>query len=122
MNIRTQSIHTVVTGVPLLLFFTLLNPNRLPVFLLVVPFALLFLFLYNVSLLLASFGLRLRGKTGEVASGIKRFSKMLSGFVVILAILGSVGQLTLRDVTTLVLIMAIGYFYMARSAKQRQSL
>lgn len=94
-------------------YMACLQPGKLPVVLLVVPFLLLFMALY--SSWKVGLALCIWYKTGVSQPGQRRLGAVISGGVVILLILQSLGQLTIRDVVTLVAIGTIGYLYIMRS-------
>ncbi len=90
------------------------NPQSLPSVLLIVPFVLLFLIAF---LLLLFVGLRrglARGRAGRVAA----FSAALPVFILVLQ---SLGQLTPRDVLTILFLFGIAYLYMARAMNSSQA-
>ena len=91
------------------LFFLLIgtNPTQLPSWLLVVPFILLFSAIWSISFSnFRSHGLsRLRSV---------RLSLVLAGLPVSLLLLQSIGQLTVRDIMTILAFFALAYFYISR--------
>lgn len=84
------------------------DPARLPSVVLIVPFVLMFAILaLTISLLVAwrQDGMNFKAvRTGCIAALLP----------VVLLVLRSVGQLTLRDGLTLAALFAIAYFYMSR--------
>jgi hypothetical protein len=94
--------------VAVLLLFMATDPNKLPSFVLIVPFVLLFVLLSTIIMIIL--------KTQGMAD--KKSLKMglsLAGVPLILLVLQSIGQLTLRDVLTIGILFAISYFYVSRS-------
>jgi hypothetical protein len=113
MDTKQRIIRTSVAWAALLLFMTLSHPQHLPVFLLIVPFVLLFWALISLWGLVVPFLRRLVGKRGY--SGSRRLRFTVCGSLVLLIILQSLGQLTVRDVGTIAAIAVIGYLYIGRS-------
>jgi preprotein translocase subunit YajC len=94
--------------VALLILFLGLDPNKIPSFMLVLPFILLFAFLFiGIALLLEKQGME-RKKRLKIAG-------LCSALPILLLVLQSIGQLTVRDVLTVVLLFAVSYFYIARA-------
>lgn len=114
MNIKHQLKRTAAAWTPLLVLFMFLKPGQVPVVLLIIPFILLFLGLYNVWLLLVMSWRLVLSRPGDVPASKKRLGFVISLILVLLVIIESLGQLTARDVLTLVLLAAIGYFYITR--------
>jgi hypothetical protein len=98
-----------------LLFLIMTNPSKLPSFALVVPFVLITIILY---LALMTFIEYIKGsKNSDHSVYIVRprvVAAMVAGFPVILLVLQSIGQLSLRDVLTVVTIFLLVYFYSAK--------
>lgn len=91
----------------------LFRPDNLPVVVLIVPFVLLFAALYSLWSLVYAVWLLISG-----GKSLDRYRQL--GFVVclssvLLLILQSLGQLSLRDVVTLIAIVALGYLYAVRA-------
>src|SRR5215216_2271305 len=91
-----------------LLLFLVTDPNRVPSFILILPFLLLFVAL----LLLVSALLRWQGmsKTRSI-----RLAVVFSAIPLILLVLQSIGQLTVRDVLTMAVLFTLSYFYVSQS-------
>lgn len=94
-----------------LVFFALTDPRRMPPAVLMVGFAIILAVLYC--------GLRLIGRTTGLQERLRpgQYQGLLFvGTVLPVLLLGlqSLGQLTPRDVVALVLVFAIGYFYISR--------
>jgi L-asparagine transporter-like permease len=117
MNIKQQIIRTTVAWAVLITVLLTLNPDKMPVVLLIAPFVVLYVATYQLALLARTLLRRLRGKEEAKTGTYKRFGSVCAGLVVALGLLSSLGQLTARDVSTLLLIVAIGYFYLVRYAK-----
>lgn len=105
---------TIIAGTSfglLLIFLGFTNPATLPSFLLVIPFTLLFTTLYAISyILLRKMGLR---RLRSLRLGI-----VCAGLPVSLLLLQSIGQLTVRDVLTILIFFGVAYFYISRIAAQ----
>jgi len=109
---RQRIVHTVTAWAALLLFMALFRPQHLPVEGLIVPFLLLFAALYS----LWNLSIALRVRYGQnTALPHKHLGAVLCVGVVLLIVLQSLGQLTLRDVITLIAVISLGYLYLARS-------
>jgi hypothetical protein len=114
MNIRPQLVRTVVAWIALGVFMVLLQPTSLPVVVLIVPFILLFVALYNLWILLSLARSRYIARAAA-AQPHKQLGVMVCLCAVLLLVLQSLGQLTLRDAVTVAAILVIGYIYVRRS-------
>ncbi|HSX35863.1 MAG TPA: hypothetical protein VLH84_02925 [Patescibacteria group bacterium] len=91
------------------------QPHSLPQVVLIAPFILLFVSLaLFVAVLLA---LKSKGLTVRHL----RLGALAASLPILLLILQSIGQLTLRDVATTGALFVLGYFYMARRAVGQRS-
>jgi hypothetical protein len=97
-----------------LLIMVSTNPTKLPSIMLVVPFVLLF-----VALSLGLYAL-LRSQSATKAKSI-RISMMGAGFPMLMLVMQSLGQLTIRDLLTIVALFGIAYFYTARITRRASS-
>jgi len=113
------TIKIAAPWVLLLGFMVVTQPQKLPVLLLIVPFVLLFVALMNTWAVGVPALRRLLGKRGY--AGALRLRVAVCGSLVLLIILQSLGQLTLRDMLTIGAIVVIGYLYVARSRSGEQS-
>jgi hypothetical protein len=98
---------TGVSSIILLLLLLTTDPQKLPSIALVVPFVLLFISLAS------GFGF-LVGLFGVSKKSRLRFGLLAGAVPVILLVLGSLGQLTLRDVLVILALFVVAYFYMSR--------
>jgi len=114
MNLKQQLIKTTVTWVVLLGFMMLFQPDKLPVVGLIVPFVLLFAALYGSWLLIGMIRSRYFAKEHERRPH-KQLGMAVSASAVLLLVLQSLGQLTARDVVTVIATVVLGYLYLARS-------
>ncbi len=101
-----------VFALSVLVFFT--NPNSLPVYLFILPFLFIFLFflcLFNIlSIKILYSRLDLRGRR-------KRIVTVSTAFLITLLIaLQSIGQLTLRDFITVMILCMILVFYVNKAS------
>ena len=114
MNLKHQTYKTTLAWAGLLAFMTLFRPNSLPVVVLIVPFILMYLALFSLwrlaGMLRSRYFLR-----SSVWSPHPRLGMAVCGSFVLLVVLQSLGQLTIRDVVTVTAIVCLGYLYMARS-------
>lgn len=113
MHIKQQLLVTVSVWGVLTLFLALSNPDKLPVVAYIFPFVLLFLSLYSLWHLVR--GLKERYFT-EKSKRHRHLDIVVCLSSVLLLVLQSIGQLSLRDVVTLVAIIVIGYLYLGRAS------
>lgn len=113
MTLQKQLVRTVIAWGALLGFMMLFQPTKLPVVVLIVPFVLLFAAIYSLWNLINL--LRTRFFTKQTWQPSRRLSLTVSLSAVLLLVLQSLGQLTLRDVLTVVAIVVLGYAYVARN-------
>lgn len=102
---------TLTACLALIAFVLTTQPAKLPLIALMIPFALLFVVLAGiiVTLLgLADTPLSLRMMRGSVVGAL---------LPVLLLVLRSIGQLTLRDTLIIFLLFGLVYFYLARLAR-----
>lgn len=118
MQLKRYSIETVAAWVALSGWLLLLNPDHTPIYLVIVPFFFLYIALYKLWLLLGCLWQRLTNPKEHSDRPMRQLGKLVSLFICFLAILSSLGQLVVRDVITLFLLFAVGYFYIVRSRKQ----
>jgi len=98
---------TGISSIMLLLVLLSTDPKNLPPILLIVPFLLLFI-------ALASAGAYMLGVMGVGKRNRLKFSLMASAVPVVLLVLQSLGQLTLRDGLVILAFFAVAYMYIAR--------
>lgn len=91
----------------LLILFIGTDPNKVPSFILVLPFILLFALLF---LLISLF---LQEKGVSRAKSV-RIGMLFAAIPLILLVLQSIGQLTIKDVLTIAALFAVSYFYISR--------
>jgi Mn2+/Fe2+ NRAMP family transporter len=91
----------------LLVLFLGTDPNKVPSFVLVFPFILLFVTLLSLAFILLQ-------KRGMAVSRSMRIGALCAAVPIILLILQSIGQLTLKDVLTIGALFVVSYFYMSR--------
>ena len=88
------------------------NPTQLSSFLLIAPFIMLFSILWATSFLI------LRRMEVSRSRSI-RLSMIIAGLPVGLLLLQSIGQLTVRDVITILAFFGVAYFYIVRLTATR---
>lgn len=114
MSLARKTIY--LAGICLAGLFALLlttQPAQAPAPVLVMPFLLLFLFLAFVF-----YGIvRWRGVSGGRSMGL---AFLLAGMPTILLALQSVGQLSWRDIVTIIVLFSVVYVYMSRMSRARQ--
>jgi hypothetical protein len=86
---------------------------------LIIPFVLLFVALMSLWSLVVPLLHRLFGQRGY--AGSRRLRITVCGSLVLFIIMQSLGQLTLRDLLTIVAIAAVGYIYIGRSRSESQT-
>ena len=114
MKLKQQLITTSSTWGFLVLFMALFRPDKLPVVFLIVPFVLLFFALYSTWHLLDSVRRQYFAK-GNTDRPRRRLGLSICISLVLLLVLQSLGQLTARDVITVLAIVALGYVYLGRT-------
>lgn len=105
---RTGIISGVCFGL-LLVLFVATDPGQVPSFMLVLPFLLLFIMLFSLAVLMFQ-------RRGMSTVRSVRVGAFCAGIPLLLLILQSIGQLTLRDVLTIGALFLISYFYISRTA------
>jgi hypothetical protein len=113
---RIVRIGLLVAALALLL--ALANPQAVPSVLLIVPFVLLFFVIFLSVLQVVGF---LRSHDDDKIAGfsLRRpwvVAALVAGIPVLMLILQSIGQLTVRDVVTILVLFSVAYFYIARSS------
>jgi hypothetical protein len=102
----------IAVTIVLLIILLSTNPQKLPAILLIVPFVLLFIIIYRISsIFLKYYFTVLSGKKNNKRSF---FSGIIALVPVTILILQSIGQLTTRDVITLVILAGVGGFYVTK--------
>ena len=95
------------------------NPKSIASILLIVPFIFFFFAIFFAVLLLFE-GLNSDdGKKNILRKRVTRprlVAVLVAGFPILLLVLQSIGQLTLRDTITACVIFLLAYFYIAKSA------
>ena len=91
----------------LLILFLSTNPTKVPSLVLVVPFVLLFVFLFALTTLFLGHNAFPRGRQ-------LRVSVLCASIPLVLLILQSIGQLTIKDVLTITALFVVSYFYVSR--------
>lgn len=117
MSLKTQTVQTSIAAAMLLVFVFVVRPSQLPVGLLVVPFVLLAWLYYQITVLLGLIIDKLRGVS---SSGHKVIARAVAGFLLIVTVLQSLGQLGFRDILTFIVVFVIGFFYVKRMRQTNQ--
>jgi hypothetical protein len=115
MNVNQHIVRTIAAWGGFFAFMVLFEPNSLPVVLLIVPFVLLFAALYSLWSLLSVLKSRFFASSVELPPRGHLGLAVCLGAVFLL-VLQSLGQLTLRDVATVIAILTLGYLYIVRNA------
>jgi hypothetical protein len=104
---KTASIIAIcLAGVTLL--FATTDPSKVLSPILIVPFLLIFISLWSF----VSFVLQQRGMTKTKST---RVGGLCAGIPLLMLILQSIGQLTLRDILTIAALFSLSYFYISRT-------
>lgn len=91
----------------LLLMFFAVDPGGVPAFILILPFILLFTLLFAALVFLFD-------KKGTVRARGLRLAALCASLPILLLVLQSIGQLTLRDVLTVAVLFGLSFFYILR--------
>jgi hypothetical protein len=108
MTVKGQSISLVGLLIGTTIFFISVNPGTLPVALILLPFILLFLILLLGSNLLISYFFTISNKSRRV------IALAVSVLPVLLLVIQSITQLTLRDVILTMAILVVIVWYSLR--------
>jgi hypothetical protein len=111
MRIKQQLLVTISVWGAFMLFLALTNPARLPVVMYIIPFVMLFIALFSLWRLLRT------AKDIYVTGGRRHnhLGAVVCASIVLLLLLQSIGQLSIRDVITFVAIIVVGYLYVGRA-------
>lgn len=115
MKLKQRLARTLLIWTVLVAFMMLFQPSNLPVIVLIVPFILLFLAFSSLWSLLSDLQHRYFVKIGNSPKQRAPLGVAVCVSAVLLIVLQSLGQLTLRDVVTVVAIVILGYLYLTRS-------
>jgi len=108
---KRQAVSVALTWVLLGVFLVFSNPNKLPVVLLILPFILLFITLYGTWSLIR----KLMSRLSQKERPRRHFGMAMCISVILFLVLQSLGQLSLRDVVTMIAIVILGYLYLGRA-------
>lgn len=111
---KQQLLRTCIALLLLAGFMAASQPDKLPVLALIVPFILIFAALYQTWMLLQALYIQYVAKN-SLKKGSKRFARIVCASMTLLLVLQSLGQLTFRDIATVLLIGVVGYLYVARN-------
>lgn len=103
---KAPKIAIISSMILLLLLFTT-DPQRLPSVLLIAPFVLLFV-------AIASGTPAMLGAYGRAGQNATRIGAAVAATPVLLLVLQSLGQLTIRDVLAMLVLFGVTYFYTSR--------
>jgi hypothetical protein len=111
---RKVAITSIVLAFAGIGFLVLTNPQTLAPIVLIVPFILFFLSLFFAVIFVTTVITKTDQPTIKRKSFL--FSILLAGYPVMLLLLQSIGQLSLRDVITLTLLFGVSALYIGRSS------
>ena len=114
LTLRQQMLRTLVVWATLLACMMLFGPDKVPVVALILPFVGVYIALYNLWKLASMVRARYLVANGEWEPR-RKLGMALCVSVVLLLVLQSLGQLTVRDIGTVVAIVVLGYLYLTRS-------
>lgn len=106
-GMKTAPKITAISSIILLLLLLTTNPQKLPSALLVVPFVLLFV-------VIASGIPAMLGAYGFTGQKVAKIGATVAAVPVLLLVLQSLGQLTVRDTLAVFMLFSLAYFYMSR--------
>ncbi|HEY4161026.1 MAG TPA: hypothetical protein VGM08_03105 [Candidatus Saccharimonadales bacterium] len=112
MNLSRQVKVLIGSWLLLAAFLALSRPGGLPVVVLILPFVLLFAALYGSW----NFLLQLKIRYSARGRPHPRLGAAVCVSIVLLLVLQSIGQLSLRDVVIVAALVALGYIYTGRTA------
>ncbi|HLZ14513.1 MAG TPA: hypothetical protein VKQ34_00810 [Candidatus Saccharimonadales bacterium] len=112
MKKATQGIILSIALLAVLLVAT--QPTKLPSFMLIVPFGLMFVILTLGTALLFAW------RSSRLTARHVRNGAFVAAMPMILVVLQSIGQLTLRDLLIIVVFFVLSYFYVGRLSAQRR--
>lgn len=104
-SIRLSAAGTLALG----LLFVTTEPNRLPSILLIAPFGLIFIVLFLSLKVFIS-------RWNRSPLGTLKLAVLAAALPTLLLVLRSLGQLTIRDVITVVALFCLAYFYLGRAS------
>lgn len=111
MLMRRIAIALATTLCLLLVLFVTTSPETIPSFMLIVPFILIYVAL--VAVLTLALMYKFSGRHAL------RRALVIAIMPVFILVLQSIGQLTIRDVLTVTILLAVGYFYVSRSTLKK---
>lgn len=103
----------VTIGTVLFILFT--SPNNVPAILLVVPFIAFFFLLHALLTLFEKELLRLSAKDKAAKGRLLLFPAISATALTLLLVLGSLGELTLRDVILVIVFGSLIIFYISKT-------
>ena len=117
---RRHAVIVVATLIVASLFFSLTSPTRLPAFFFIVAFILVFAATYGLATVAVYIAGVLNGTLSQdrLRPRIRAVKAALAAVVTVLLGLSSIGQLTVKDVLTLMVFFGILYFYVTRLARK----
>lgn len=110
VRMKRDLLRALVCGTILLVIFFTLDPAKTPSFVLIIPFLLMFFLLFSI----ARKGLDMAGYSGLTG---KKLAVLGASMPVLLLVLQSVGQLTVRDVLVVSILFCVAWFYILRAAR-----
>ena len=107
MNKKTIRLSLLAAILLALLLTT--SPQKLPSFVLMLPFVMFFTLVFYATKWIAL-------KRPAIAARASRLAVLCASLPTLLVVLLSLGQLTIRDVATTAALFVLSYFYIARNA------
>lgn len=106
---KKKLIRIIAIAAGLLILFVTTDPQKLPSFVLILPFVAFFVLIFFATKWLAS-------HRTPIQSRATRLAILCASLPTLLIVLMSLGQLTVKDVATTVILLVLSYFYIARNA------
>jgi hypothetical protein len=112
-NMKKNLIKLSLVVMALLVLFVTTDPQKLPSFLLIIPFIIIFVFIFFS----AKWFMLRHASTSRKAN---RIAVLCASLPTLLFVLLSLGQLTVKDVATTGILFVLSYFYISRNAFEQQ--
>ena len=119
MNSKQDIGKAVIAWLAVGVLFIGVRPDHLPVLLLILPFVLLYWAFYRSGVLIVRLIRHVQGKKVALDARPNNSAAAVSGFLVLLLVVQSLGQLGPRDLVTFGLIFLISCFYIARWRRKK---
>lgn len=112
--IKKTILHALLSWTGLALFLLVTKPTSMPLIFLIIPFCLLYAAIFLTTKVIIAYNTRSRPLRSPL---VGHLPLVIASMAVLVIALQSVGQLSIRDVVALGLLILVGYFYVHRNAK-----